>query len=284
MSTRFHIVALLLFTAATFSIDVHAGETQGADQLLGVSYDTGDIYSVSTDDASMSLVAQTGVQSLGSLEIAPDGQFYGFTTSDGGTPTLYHFDETTFAPTAIGPLTQQVVFDGSIVFSPSGTVYGTNRGAVSTAFLFTIDMNDGSTDIVGAIDVDGDFRHDVNGMAWREDGVLVGLDRETQSLLAINPANAVASVIAELDIEMGTVGGMTVIDGVGYFATSGPGSVIPGSNELYSFDLFTGDYQLIGNFDGVIDGIGIGGLAVVPEPATMLLVLCGGVGMLRRRR
>ena len=75
---------------------------------------------------------------------------------------------------------------------------------------------------------------------------------------------------------------MAAVGDSGYFATAGPGASIPGSNQLYSFNLFTGDHTLIGSFVGTITGTGIGGLAVIPEPMTIALVmtiLLGAVGI-----
>ena len=41
--------------------------------LIGVHYQSGNLYSISTLDASLSLIGNTGVAKLGSLELAPDG-------------------------------------------------------------------------------------------------------------------------------------------------------------------------------------------------------------------
>ncbi len=133
--------------------------------------------------------------------------------------------------------------------------------------------------LVGAIS--GGMR-DINGMAWRADGMLVGLDRITNALIAIDPLTAVSSQIASIIPTVGTVGGMAVLGDTAYFVTSGPGEPVPGSNELYAIDLFTGDHELIGSLAPTITGTGISGLAV-PEPSTMLLLM-GVMGVVCRRR
>ena len=114
--------------------------------------------------------------------------------------------------------------------------------------------------------------------------MLVGIDRITNSLLAIDPTTAASTLIAALDdTVVGAVGGMTVLGQTGYFSTSGPGLPSPGSNRLYSFDLMTGAHTLIGSLSPQIVGTGISGLAV-PEPATLALLIVGGAALAIRRK
>ncbi len=67
---------------------------------------------------------------------------------------------------------------------------------------------------------------------------------------------------------------MALVGNRGYFSTSGPGGSTPGSDELYEFDPFTGDYNLVGSFSS-ITGDGFSGLALVPEPGGMALFAFG---------
>lgn len=60
-----------------------AGAAQAG--LLGVHWDTGDLYEISTTDASLTLIGNTGLTSpeAGSLEFRPsDGTLFAFTTND----------------------------------------------------------------------------------------------------------------------------------------------------------------------------------------------------------
>ena len=255
-------------------------------EILAIEYDTGNVYEVSPMDASLTFLGSTGIVGFGSLEFAPDGTLYGFTTGLDPLPKLYEIDPVNFTATEIGELGLDFIFDGSLVFAPDETVYGTNRGSSAAPQLFTLDLGTGAATIVGTINVSGDTAHDINAMAWRYDGMLVGLDRVGNTLLAIDPADASASIIAPVTPAVGGVGGMAVMMGeVAYFATAGPGAFPAGSNELYTFDLDTGAHQFEGSFGGTITtGSGISGLAIIPEPASLMLLAVGGLAMIRRRR
>jgi hypothetical protein len=249
-----------------------------ADQLIGVHFDTGNVYRISTANATPTLVGSTGVTMLGGLERGPDGFLYGITAAGAGAH-LYRINLTTFAATDIGPLNLNTVFEGALAFAPNGTAYGTNEGTSTNPQLFTVNLNTGAATIVGQI---SGGAHDVNGLAWGSDNMLVGLDRVTNALLRIDPTTAASSVIATVPPVVGGAGGMTIVDGTAYFNTAGPATSIPGSNELWSFDLFTGASARIGSFAPTITGTGISGLAAIPEPGCFAAG-AGAVLLLSRR-
>ena len=129
-------------------------------------------------------------------------------------------------------------------------------------------------------------QRDVNGLAWRSDGMLVGIERVSNSLVQIDPSTGAVSTIATFPagvVDLGALGGMAATGDTGYFACGNVYSTIPGSNALFSFDLYTGDYQLIGAFDPAPTGLGIGGLAV-PEPGSLLLLALIASVVVGRRR
>jgi hypothetical protein len=241
--------------------------TQGA-TLLGIDSDTGNLYQVSTTNASLTLIGNTGMPMPADLQFAPDGTLYSFTV--GTNSTLYRIDPSTAHATSIGLLSLGTnVFEGGLAFSPDGTAYGCNIGTAAAAKLFKLNLITGQATIIGTIP--GTSR-DIDGLAWRSDGILVGLDRVSNALLAINPQTAaVLSNIVVLSPVVGAVGGLTASGNSGYFSTAGPNGILgmfPGSNELYSFDLFTGVYTKIGSFSPTITGTGIAGIALTPTLTT----------------
>jgi Sulfatase-modifying factor enzyme 1 len=253
---------------AIFSLAAVTNSARG--QLYGVENDTGNLYRISTANAALSLVGNTGASLLGSLEYRPSNGFLYAIGSDplntGNTNgLLYRINPANASTTLVGSIGPEHVFEGGLVIAPDGTAYATNMNFNENPALFKINLDTAATTTVGIISGGG---HDINGLAWRSDNMLVGLDRVTDSLLVINPSTAASSVIAAVSAPIGGVGGMAAIGDSGYFATGN----LSGSNSLYSFNLNSGAHALIGNFAPTIAGIGISGLAlVVPEPASVTL-------------
>jgi hypothetical protein len=260
--------ALCLF----WTIPVHAA-------LLGVSYQSGDLYNVSTATGALTFIGNTGLTKVAALEYAADGTLYAFTADTAST--LFTIDPDTAAATPVGSL-GRFTFEGGLAFSTAGTAYGLGGNAAPVPQLFTMNVATGATAI--AVTLNGGS-HDVNGLAWRSDGMLIGLDRSTSSLLVIDPASGATSTLAPVTAAIGTVGGMAAVGDTGYFATAGAVAGVPGSNELYQFDLFTGAQTLIGAMSPAFTDAGIGGLAwQVPEPATAAsLLLAAAILALPRR-
>lgn len=250
--------------------------------LIALDWDSGDLYSVSTSDAALTFLGHTGVSDLGSLEFAGDGFLYGITA--GSTASLYRIDPADASATLVGPL-GMFIFEGGLTIAPDGTAYGVSAGTTSHPYLFTIDLGTGVPTLVGEIgtNLEVSERHDIDGLGWRSDGVLVGLDRYTNALVEINAGTAEITHIADVQPVIGMIGGMALGLDYGFFATGGPDSHTPGSNELYSFDPFNGQATWIGSFEDTITGKGITALAVIPEPATLVLLGLGGLGLIRRR-
>jgi hypothetical protein len=234
--------------------------------LLGVDFTTGELYSISETNAAKTLIGNTGIAGAwADIQLAPNGTLYGFTIGSGTTPKLYSINSTTAAPTLIGSLnlgTSVVVYEGALAFAPNGTAYAMNSGRTTNDNLFTINLATGSATSLGQ--VTGAANIDINGLAYRSDGKLIGLENDSNSLVVIDPTTRVLTTLAAVPTTIGSVGGMTVESGVGYYVTAGPGAFAPGSDDLYSFNLSNGTSTLIGNL-GFTDA-GLSGLAAVPVP------------------
>jgi hypothetical protein len=210
--------------------------------------------------------------------------------------TLYSIDPGTAVATEVGPLNLgYYVYEGGLAIAPDGTAYGANGINQSSPLLFSVDLGSGQATPIGLV---SDGQHDIGGLAWLGDehqGMLIGLDRILpSSLLAINPGDAsvLLGVPFAPDVLLGINGGMAILNSygsqrqaVGYFTTAGLYGDGPGDNSLYGFNPDLGQYGWIGRFDpDVITGSGFGGLAIIPEPASFVLLALGGLTLLRRRR
>jgi hypothetical protein len=252
--------------------------------LVAVEFDTGDLYQVSPADASVSAIGSTGIAHLGSLEFNPhDGFFYAFTVEpDPGQADLYRIalsaDASSVQSVSLVGSTGIFVSEGGIAFAPDGTAYAVNAG-VTLGGLFTIDLQTGDATLIDLFD----DRHDIAGLGWRDDGMLVGLDSTENELVLIDPSTATVQTLADVGPTIGRLGGLTLPGETGYFVTAGPDALTPGSNSLYAFSAATGDQTLVGSFETVIEGSGFSGLSIVPEPGVLTLLGLGCLSLLRRR-
>ena len=234
--------------------------------LLGIDSDTGNLYQVSTANAALTLIGNTGIATPADLQFAPDGSLYTFNV--GTNSVLFRIEPNTAHATAIGPLGLSLVFEGGLAFTPDGVAYGCNGGTAAAAQLFKLNLATGHATIIGTV---SGGSHDIDGLVWRSDGMLVGLDRVSNALLAINPQTAASSTIVVLSPIVGAVGGLTAAGDSGYFSTAGPTGIsgyFLGSNELYSFNLFSGASARIGTFAPTIQATGISGIALLPPPVS----------------
>lgn len=238
--------------------------------LIGFDAGTGNVYSISETNASLTYLSNSTVN-LGALEYAGDGLLYGI---EFGTQHIYTLNPFT-GETRLQFAGASTSFEGGLAFASDTVAYATNGGNTRSTELLRIDLSARSVTVVGVI---SGGNHDINGLTWRSDNTLVGLDRVSNALLEIDVTTAASSLLMALGDTVGSVGGMTS-DGVsGYFNTAGNG----GSNALYAFDLYSGNYNLIGSFDPVISGNGISGLtlAPIPLPASIWLFGSGLLGLL----
>jgi hypothetical protein len=269
------LFAALMVTAAP---DAQAGAIVGVDR-------SGNLYNVSPVDASLTLIGSTTLPIM-AMEMAPNGTLYGWTVGQGGfNGELYTINPTTAEYTLVGPFNiPDLCIEGGLAISPSGTAYAAVNGTTGVGrFLFTINLQTGAATRGAKL---SDELIDINGLLWRSDGKLVGIERVTNSLIQIDPLTGAISTIAVIsDATLGAVGDMTMLDGISYFSTASTSG--SGTNELFRFDPFTGAHERVGSFGINFADSGISGLAgvAVPEPSSEVsMLLCATLLVASTRR
>jgi hypothetical protein len=271
----------LLLTSACL---VGLARPAAAGTLLGIDYDTGYLFNISPNNAVVTYLGPTGIVHASDLQFAPDGTLYSYTTGSKGS--LFTIDPLSLAIKRIGSL-GVTDFEGGLAIGKDGTAYGTDAGSLNNSELIKIDLHTGQATVIGTIDKGKrNHAHHFAGLAIRPDGQLIGLDAKTNALLLIDPSSLTTSVLQPIKPSIGPVGGMTVIGNTGYFDTGDKSGNGNGSNSLYSFDLNTGQYQLVGGFvspDIGPNDTGLSGLAgtpfIIPEPSSVLLAGMGVLGL-----
>ncbi|MFI4896781.1 MAG: hypothetical protein ACIARR_03035 [Phycisphaerales bacterium JB059] len=250
--------------------------------LIGVNYSTGDVFSISTTDASATRIGQTATGLMG-LDRDAAGDLFAIT--DGLSGSLARLDTSTWALDPVGSLSAGFTFEGGMAISPSGAFYGASRLAGGGRAIFQIDpltgqMTESLTLSRSTIDL--------NALQFRDDGQLVAIDAIANEFVSIDTGTGeVSSIASLLTPSAGAVGGLAIENGFGYYVTAGTTSGADGDNSLYRIDLFTGKQSLVGSLGAEAGaGFGIGALAgpAVPAPSGVLALLsAGAIGGVRRR-
>ena len=239
------------------------------------------LYRLSTSDATSTQVGALSLSSFSGIAYRQaDDRLYGFGGFNPGF--LASIDPATAAVTVIGNLPFQVA-EGGVTFAPDGRLIGVGRsiGQPFRPALFSVDLD---TSVVTNLGVVSGGDRDINGIAWRDDGKLVGLDRISNSLLEIDPVTGQSFTISFLSPTLGATGGITREGNDYYFATAGPSSFIPGSNQLFRFDPYTGASNLVGSLGFAAGVSGLAGSFVIPEPASLTLAfLLAAVSLIAAR-
>ncbi|HVT13052.1 MAG TPA: hypothetical protein VHE55_12380 [Fimbriimonadaceae bacterium] len=255
-------------------------------QLYGISWDSGDLYRISTADASLTRVGATGIVGAGDLAFDPGGTLWSFST--GTSSAAYRINPTDASAFSIGPTMLGFVFEGGLAFDSDGSPIATNEGNASTPHLFTFDTELG-IGTEGAVLQGG--QHDINGLTYWQN-TLIGLDNITNSIVKIDPTTGQVTNLKTFDPNagdptIGDIGGLTVYQNQIYFVTSGSSGMVAGSNSLYRLNPANWTPTLIGVIDrAVVGDSGLSGIAgtPVPEPASaLILASLMPLALLRRR-
>lgn len=260
MSIRNRLLGLaLLVGAATAAAD--------AEVLYGVAsyapFQTQQLYVIDTATGAATPVGDTGVSRINGIAWdAAAGVLYAYTTS----AALYALDTSTGAATLVADAPQtlpegDVLFLGGTLWAVAGDVFGTVNLATA-AFSGIGPVGAGVTDVSGLTAAGGVV------YGYAKNGTL------EDALITIDPVTGGGTLVGLTGIHSeGAVGGLStsLVDGQVYL-TDGQG--------LYCVDAATG----VATFIGAHGVAWMSGLAFVPEPATLVLAVLGGLIQVRRRR
>jgi len=253
-----------LLAATLLALPAHAGSG-----LIGIEASSNQVFQVDPLTGVVLPLGQiTGVfTSLGGLDIAPDGFYYGKTI--GSSPSLYRIDPVTFVATLVGSLTSSFRFEGGLAIAASGEAWGVNGSGASAAELLKIDLATGTSVVVGVMGA-----ADINGLLVRDDGQLLGIDRVSNSIVEIDPVTAAVTQLAPVTGGVGAAGGLARLGSQIYGCTSGAG----GSNELFVVDPLTGATTVIGVLSGPVSSSGFYALGSADNGSAIGAPYCFGDG------
>jgi hypothetical protein len=256
-SPRFAI-ALALFSTPFLGLTSSTASAQTG--LIGVAYSPGNVvFEIDPVTAETTEIGTLSIgfgQSIGSLSQAPDGFLYGITH----TPSfIYRINPSTFATTLISSTVG--LFEGGLAIGPDGSAYAVNGGNSSAASLYRIELDTGAFTLVGTM---SGGERDLCGLALRDDGMLIGVDRVSNSLVEIDPVTAVVTELAVIPGDVGAIAGLCRSESSWFLATGGTFEIPSGSNELYEVtDPYTGAMTAISTFSGDVNAGGFGALSAL---------------------
>jgi hypothetical protein len=269
--------ALVVIMAAM--VGVHPGESSAA-VLYGVSEDN---YLISMDStipgtflASRPITGLQSSEKIVGLDYSSTGTLYGL----GDSSRLYTISVGTGQATAVG----------SGQFSPTldGTAFGFDNIPSGAAVISDLGQSLTISRATGAALTNPwllPLSLHVSALAYASDsGFLYGIDSLANTLVTINQVTGTATTIGPLGIDCSRNNGFDISSesGVAYLATPAASSD-PAAN-LYQVNLSTGAVTLVGLIGAPGDDVLVRGLTVVPEPASLSLLILGGLTMLRRKR
>jgi hypothetical protein len=232
------------------------------------------LYAITFNEEFLSIDPSTGAGTL----IGPlDSEMAAFGLSDRGT-SIYTFDQHadrirqldpatggTLATIDIGVVTSG---EGGIAFRSDGTGFLSSSGGTGTLWSFDITAPSST-----AITSDGGLSPSMDGLDFNGSDVLYGLSQITYNMYTINQTTGATTYIGDTGFGAGGLGGITfTTDGTLYGVLH---------DSLYTINPETGAASLV----GPIGYNGVSGLtAVIPEPATLVILGLGSLSLIRRKR
>lgn len=244
-------IRILVFTFL-FTISARKSFSQ---VFYGIEWSTGDLYAMDLSTKTIVQQFNTGFLLPAGLAFSPDGNLYFFDNAQDSK--LWRMDLQTQEFHWIADLGHMV--EGGLAVGPTNKAWCWGLLENNDLNLVEVDLATGNKTIIGP--VTGGFWREINGIAYRYDGMLVGVDFTMNMIIEINPTTGVGRQLASIVPNMGIIGGMTMIGDTGFFITAGPGILFGGDNELWEFDAYTGAQSLVTSLDNFLVGAGFGCLA-----------------------
>lgn len=224
------------------------------------------LYAVNPGSGAASNPRPISIDFLVGIEVGASGVIYGLSNSAADVPNaLFTINPATGAAQLVGPTGLAGVAEGDLAFDPiSGELYGCyNLLGTGQRQLFTINLGT-AVATPRPISLAGD----PSGLAFGLDGTLYAIDTNLQQLLTVDKTTGQTLTIKSLSRPLGSTVGMDTDPATGIlYVADGESS---GTDKLYSLDPGTGTLTEIGP-TGLANGLA--GLAFLPEPNTLLLLL-----------
>ncbi len=236
-------------------------------ELFGVAsfapFASQSLYRIDPATGAATVIGNTGLDEINDIAWSQaDATLYAYTSR----ADLYRIDITTGAATLIAARTDTVP-EGSLTVSPAGMLFSTDG-----LELVRVDPLTAALTTVGAIGPDA---LDISGLAFGPGQTLYGYDKNGTGddyLVTLDRTTGLATRVGQTGTtDAGNVGGLT------YDPTTALLYLTDGSR-LYTVNTITGAATPIG-----AHGVGgMSGLAYVPEPTTLMLLVVVA-GLIRRR-
>lgn len=232
---------------------------------------SGVLFDLNTQTGAAESPRGTSLGHVVDVETDAAGGLFMLTSYVGTDPnSLYAIDSLSGAATLIGSTGLSAIYEGDLALNPAdGYFYGIQNVPQGTRRFFRIDPDTGHGIELANLGPVGDF----SGLTYAMDNRLFSLDVARDLVFELNPTTGtiVDSVPLTATIDS-DVCGMDYDPVTDTIYVAGRSAGIEG---LFALDPENGQLTLVGQ-TGVS---GISGLAVVPEPGTLICMLAIGIGL-----